>query len=311
MTTKTKTKISLLGAAVLAAVVVVSASPRRNVADAQSAPTALTVAIYAPSAAFADAGARLAYVQGLAKSIAAATGIPTTGKAYVKLGDMLGAKPDFAIVEGLCVAAKSPGTVLAVAAMGGSTSESWGLYSRGDNLAALKGKKLTYVKTGCNDAAFMDNAMLRGEVKSATYFAGLVEKLDVGTAVATVRDFKQADAVFAPDSQAKGLSKVIATGAVPTPAFVQINKNIPAATATQVQTTVLSFGAGGGIDGWRAAAQGGYGGLASRLGAKVRRPIFAVPEKVDINDQDVILVPQSATEQASVKQHFWEPPDKR
>src|SRR5262245_40739052 len=95
-------------------VALISAAPA--VSHAQTAaPAQLTVGMYAPTAAFADSGARLAYVQGLAKAIQTKTGIPTTGKAYVRLSDLLAAKPDFAIVEGLCIAAKSPGQVLATA----------------------------------------------------------------------------------------------------------------------------------------------------------------------------------------------------
>src|SRR6478752_3792384 len=76
-------------------------------------PKELTVGIYAPSVAFADSSARLSYVQGLAKAIEDKTGIKTTGKAYIRLSDLTSAKPDFAILEGLCIAAKSPGDVLA------------------------------------------------------------------------------------------------------------------------------------------------------------------------------------------------------
>jgi hypothetical protein len=305
-------RAKIIAVAVVVASVAAVAFVQQRKTGAQAEPAQLLVGLYAPSAAFPDNAARLAYVQGLAKAIQTATGIPTTGKAYTKLGDLTGAKPDFAVVDGLCVAAKSPGTVLAVAAIGGDTKQGWALWSRGDKLDALKGKKLAYVKTGCRDSDFIDNAMLRGEVKSGVWFGGLVEKVDVAAAVATVRDVKQADAVFAPASLAKGLSKVIDTGVVPTPAFVQANKAVPAATAQKVQSAVLAYAAaGGGIDGWRAAAQGGYQGLATRMGGRNKRPVMTPPDKVDINDQDVIVVPQSPTEQAGVKQHFWEPPAKR
>lgn len=310
MTRRHQLKIGLLAAIALIVAGVVMETGRRKT-GAQAAPTQLNVAIYAPSAAFADAAARLSYVQGLAKQIQTATGIPTTGKAYVRMGDLTAAKPDFAIIDGLCVAAKSPGTLLAVAKVGGGSTQAWALFSRGDKLDALAGKKLVYVKTGCRDADFMDNAMLRSEIKTAGYFSGLIDKADVAAAVATVRDFKQADAVFAPSSQAKGLTKLIDTGSVPTPGFVQINGKLPAATVKAASGAVLSFGAQGGIDGWLAASQAEYKSLAGRLGARTKRPVFAQPDRVDINDQDVIVVPQSPTEQATVKQHFWEPPAKR
>src|SRR5215468_9014019 len=65
----------------------------------------LTVAMYAPAAAFADSSARVAYIQGLAKAIQQKTGQATTGKIFVRLGDLLAAKPDFAIIDGQCLAA--------------------------------------------------------------------------------------------------------------------------------------------------------------------------------------------------------------
>ena len=66
----------------------------------------MTVAMYAPAAAFPDSSARLAYVQGLARAIQQKTGVPTSGKAFVRLGDLLAAKPDFAIIDGQCIAAR-------------------------------------------------------------------------------------------------------------------------------------------------------------------------------------------------------------
>ena len=70
---------------------------------------------------------------------------------------------------------------------------------------------------------------------------------------------------------------------------------------------MLGYGGGGGIDGWRAAAQAGYAGLGGRMGARVKRPVFVAPDIVRLDDQDVLVVPASKYEQATVKQHFWEP----
>lgn len=274
---------------------------------AQQQTEPMTVAIYAPSAAFADSSARLAYVQGLARAIQQKTGTPTTGKAFVRLGDLLAAKPDFAVIDGLCLASRSQGTLLATAAIGGEIAQPWGLYSRGgDGLAALKGKKLAYVKTGCRDGEFLDNAMLDGEVKTASFFGALVEKPDVAGAVLTVRDVKAADAVFAPAAQARGLTKVYDAGAVPNPGFVVLKPG-PQPFMDQVRDAVLGYGSGGGIDGWRAAAPAAYSGLGGRLGARPKRLIFAPPEVVRLDDPDVLVVPASRFEQAPVKQHFWEP----
>lgn len=304
----TTKKIALLAAALLLALVAV---PGRKVA-AQAAPTQLNIAIYAPSAGFADSSARLSYVQGIAKAVQQKTGIPTTGKAYASWGSLMSAKPDFAIIDGQCIAAKSPGTLLAVASIGGSTTQSWALFTRGDSLGELKGKKLAYVDTGCRDSDFLDNAMLESEVKTASYFGGLVKQSDAPGAVAAVRDYKKADAVFAPASAGRGLTKLFDTGQVPNPGFVQLNKQIPGQTANDVASAVLSYGAGvGGIDGWKGAAQNIYQSLAGRMGARSKKPIFAQPEVVRVEDQDVLVIPESSYEQAAVKQHFWVPDVKR
>jgi hypothetical protein len=272
-------------------------------AAAQNEP--LTVALYAPGAAFADSSARLAYVQGLARAIQQKTGVPVTGKAFVRLGDLLAAKPDLAVIDGQCLAAKNPGTLIATAVIGGDVSQGYGLYTRGgESLATLKGKKLAYVKTGCRDGDFLDNAMLDGEVKTDAFFGALVDKPDVAAAVLTVRDYKAADAVFAPASQARGLSRVYDAGAVPNPGFVVLR---PLANVDAVREAVVGYGSGGGIDGWRAAAPGIYATLGGRLSPRVKRLVFAAPDVVRLDDPDILTLPASRWDQATVSQHFWDP----
>ncbi len=286
------------------AVVIVSLLP--SLALAQSGES-LTVGLYAPSAAFADSSARLAYVQGIARAIGQKTGAQVSGKAYVRLGDLLAAKPDLAIIDGQCLAARPTGTLLATAVIGGDASQPWGLYTRGgDSLASLKGKKLAFVRTGCRDTDFLDNAMLDGEVKTAAFFGALVDKPDVTAAVLTVRDYKAADAVFAPAAQARGLARTYDAGPVPNPGFVAL-RSFPAPLLEQVKDAVLGYGGGGGIDGWRGAAASAYTTLGGRLGTRAKKLVFAPPEVVRIDDQDILLLPPMRFEQATVKQHFWEP----
>ncbi len=301
-------KAGLLAASAAALAFALLAAPASDV-GAQQAPGQLTVALYAPSAAFRDSAARSAYVQGLAKAIQTKTGIPTTGKAYVRYSDLKSAKPDFAIVEGQCLAVGSPGPVLATAQIGASTSQSWALFSRGDNFMALKGKKLAFMDTGCRDTDFLDNAMLDSEARVKAHFAGMVGKPDSYGAVETVRSYKQADAVFAPSSQGTGLTKIFDTGQVPNPGFVQMNKNVSGGVASNVQAAVLSYGADQAIQGWKAAAS--YAGLSGQMGARIKKPVFAVPVPVRIDDQDVLVIPQSKFEQATIRQHFWQPSERR
>jgi hypothetical protein len=274
-------------------------------AAAQPAPEGLTIAMYAPAAAFPDSSARLAYIQGLAKAVQQKTGVPTSGKIFVRLGDLTAAKPDFAVIDGQCLATHSPGQILATAVVGGETAQPWALYTRGgETLATLRGKKLAYVKTSCRDTDFLDNAMLDGEVKTGAFFGTVVDKPDVSGAVLTVRDYQAADAVFAPAAAARGLTKIYDAGPVPNPGFVAM-RPVPPAVLEGVREAVLAYGGGGGFDGWRAAAS--YQSLAARMGSRAKRPVFAAPDVVHLDDQDVLVVPASKYEQASVKQHFWAP----
>ena len=276
-------------------------------AMAQKKPSQLTVGMYAPSAAFASSAARLAYIEGLAKAIEARTGIPTTGKAFVRYKDLLGARADFAIVEGVCIASRSPGEVFAQAVIGGATSQPWGLYAQsGGELKDLEGKQLAYVATGCRDKDFVENAMLDGEVKQS-YFGKLVSRPDISGAVAAVKDYKAAQAVFAPSAAAKGLTKVFDTGSVPTPAFVVLGKGLPAAVVGDVKASVLGYGAGGGISGWRAATERTYAGLSGQLRSRDKNPVFANPDVVRLEVGEILVIPKSRFEQVAVSQHFWEP----
>jgi hypothetical protein len=292
----TSPKLILLGAALLAVALLPS--------SAQAQPAKLDVGMYAPSVAFADSTARANYVQGLAKAIQAKTGIPTTGRAYAKLADLRAAKPDFAIIEGLCLATGAPGQILATAAIGGATSQGWALFTTGASFGQLKGKKLAYLDTGCKDLDFMDNALLESEAKVKVYFSGgMVGRPETGLAVAAVREYKQAEAVFAPVTQGKGMTKAFEAGSVPNPGFVQLNKGLPAKTVTDVKDAVIAYGANLGIDGWRAAVS--YTGLAGQMGARVKKPVFARPEPVALQDTDILVPPTSKFEQTRVRHHAF------
>ncbi len=64
-------------------------------------------------------------------------------------------------------------------------------------MQALRGKKLAYVATGCNDSGFIDNAMLESEV-DPKFFGARVGEKDLTAAIADVSSYKTAQAVFAP-----------------------------------------------------------------------------------------------------------------
>jgi len=289
--------------------------PALLVASSASAQPAqkITIGIYAPSVEFGAASARVAYVQALAKAIEQNTGIKTDAQSYANVGALKKDNVDFAIIDGQCYATNMGWKLLASANIGGGTSRAWGLYtSTPGGMQALKGKKLAFIATGCNDAGFIDNAMLESEVDPA-FFGSRVGKLDLTAAVAEVASYKTAQAVFAPSSSAKGLTKVFDTGSVPTPAFVEISGKLPASVVEKVAATVTSYGGGGAITSWAKPSRDPYASLAGRLGKVTKTGVFATPEPVRIDSKDVLVEPPTTKETAmvDVRHHFVRPPGAR
>ena len=285
-----------------------------GVAGAQpAAPDKLVVGIYAPSVEFGSTQARLAYAQGLAKAIEQATGIKTEAQSYASIAALKKDNVDFAIVDGQCAATNGGWRLLAAANIGGATSRPWALFSAtGEPMQTLKGKKLAFVQTGCNDAGFIDNAMLESEV-DASFFAGRVGEKDLTGAIADVASYKTAQAVFAPVEAAKGLKKVFDTGSVPNPAFVEVAGKLAAGTSEKVAAAVVGYGAQGAIAGWAKPSAEPYRGLAAHLGKVVKAGVLASPEPVRIDAKDVLVDPPTLHDTATVtvRHHFVRPPGDR
>jgi hypothetical protein len=296
--------VAMAGAGVAAVVVSGDAQP-------DPGPQKLAVGIFTPSIEFSTSQQRLQYVQGLAKAIEGQTGIKTEAQSFASLGALKSAKVDFAIVDGQCYATNLGWKLLANAQVGGASTRAWALYSSvGGDLEGLRGKKLAYVQTGCNDKAFVDNAMLESQVAD-TFFSARVGKPDVTAAVAEVASYKGAQGVFAPVGSQKGLTKVFDTGAVPNPAFVQLG-NVPSSISDKVAAAVTGYGGGGAIASWTSASKSPYQTFAGRMQKIVMRSQFANPEPVRIDSKDVLVEPATADDPAEtdVLQHFNRPPDR-
>jgi hypothetical protein len=290
---------------ILLALAVLALSSSGAAVQAQPAPTKITIGIYAPTVEFGAAQARLAYVQGLAKA--------TEAQSYANVGALKKDNVDFAIIDGQCYASNLGWKLLASANIGGGTTRAWGLYSAtGGDMQALKGKKLAFISTGCNDAGFIDNAMLESEV-DATFFGARVGKLDLTAAIAEVASYKTAQAVFAPSSSSKGLTKIFDTGAVPNPAFVDLSGKLPAATVDKVASAVIGYGGGGAIAGWARGQKEIYTALSGRLGKVTKAGVLANPDPVRIDARDVLLDPPTLKDTAlvDVRHHFVRPPGAR
>lgn len=269
-------------------------------ATAAAQPAKLTIGIYAPTVEFGTAQARLAYVQGIARSVEQATGIKTDAQAYATVAALEKDKLDYAIVDGPCVATRTTWKVLAAATIGGATTRTWALYSSaGGSLQALRGKKLAFIAMGCSDAGFTDHAMLESEVES-TFFGARIGEKDLTGALASVTSYKTAQAVFAPVGAARGLTKIFDAGAVPTPAFVELSNARPAAITDKVLAAVLGHTGGGAIGGWTKSTREPYRAFAARLFPVRKAGIFATPEPTRIDARDVLAEPATIKRPAVV-----------
>lgn len=278
-------------------------------AHAQAAPQKITIGIYTPTVQFETAQARLAYALGLAKAIEQNTGVKTEAQVYASVAALKKDQVDFAIIDGPCYSTNLGWKLLANANIGGSTTRQWALFSSaGESMQALKGKKLAYVAMGCNDSGFVDNAMLESEV-DPSFFGSRGGEKDLTGAVASVTSYKTAQAVFAPVGSAKGLTKVFDTGAVPNPAFVQIDAKLPNTITDKVANAVIGYGGSGAINGWARASRDVYQGFASRLSPVRKAGLFASPEPVRIDAKDVLIDPPTIKDSAyvAVRHHFVRP----
>jgi hypothetical protein len=144
----------------------------------------------------------------------------------------------------------------------------------------------------------------------ARFFSAMIRKPSLASAVADVATYKGAEAVFAPAGSQKGLNLVFSGGAVPNPAFVQLNTSLPKATVSKVQAAVLGFSVSGAISGWAGGRMGIYTSLAGRMGGRTYKGIFAQPTAVRVNVGDILIQPNTLddTNLTSVDQHFANPP---
>ncbi len=119
----------------------------------------------------------------------------------------------------------------------------------------------------------------------------------------------KADAVFAPESEGRGLQKVFdVRDRVPNPAFCEVASGLSSDLVSKVKAAVLAHGAAGsGLDGWKASSAEPYRALAGRMSARVRRPVMVEPDVVHIEDQDVLVPPSLEPGLPELKSLYWQP----
>jgi hypothetical protein len=281
---------------------------------ARAADKPITIAIYAPNAPFQSGADRFSFVNRLAQQVTSAAGVPAVGKAFTRSSDLELAirnkQVEFAIIDGVYLAERGvPYPVLATATSGGDTAPRWALFSGSvDKIDQLQGKKLSIATSGPRDSDFASNALFDGELQVGKFFAGQNKAPDIAAAVAAV-SLHKADAVFAPESEGKGLKKLFdVRDRVPNAAFCEVGSALAPDLVAKVKAAVLAHGAAGpGLDGWKASSAEPYRALAGRMGARVRRPVMVEPEVVRIEDQDVLVPPSLEAAMPDLKALYWQP----
>jgi hypothetical protein len=274
----------------------------------------LTIAIYAPNAPFSSGTERFAFITRLAEQVTSAAGVPAVGKAFARATDLEAAikskQVDFAVIDGVYLAERGvPYTVLATATTGGETAPRWALFSgSAARVEELQGKRLSMASSGPRDSEFASNALFDGEVQIGRFFGGQSRAPDIVSAVQSV-SLHKADAVFAPESQGKGLKKLFdVRDRIPNPAFCEVSGGHGSELVNKVKSAVLSHGAAGpGLDGWKASGSDAYRSLAARMSSRVRRPVMVEPEIVRIEEPDVLVPPALEPGLPDLRALYWHP----
>jgi len=239
----------------------------------------VTVGVYAPSTPFDGTAARLEFANKLAAHLAGADGV---GRVYGKASDFAAAlaKGDvqLAVVDAEYLATTgAPHTALAVAVRDGDTAAPWQLVARGApaGILALRGKTVLAPITDGRHAAFVDNALLGGEL--AAGFWKIEPSPDALSAVAAV-GLGKADAAVVPSGVAlpAGVARVATLPSVSWPVLIAA-KDAPAAVVAAARDRAGSFGGSGAIGGFRASNVDAYKGLARRMKKALRQAPLIVP----------------------------------
>jgi hypothetical protein len=277
-----------------------------------SAQKKYVIAIYAPNAPFASGTDRFNFASRLAQQISSVAGVQAEGKAFARAGDLEAAikakQVDFAVIDGVYLAQRGvPYQVLAIATTGGETQPKWALFAAapGDP-KSLQGKKLALPRSGPRDDDFVGNALFNGELSVKKFFSAKSETPDLVSALEAVK-LHRADAVLAPISEGKGLSKIMEVDRVPNAAFCEVAGNTPSDVISKVKEAVIKHGAAAALDGWRSSDSGPYRALAGGMGSRSKRGMMAEPDIVKMEDLDILIPPQLEPSLPDLKSQFWMP----
>lgn len=262
-------------AAVAAVVVALFALGLAGVAAAEP----VRVGVFVPSTPFEGTGARLEFATRLARHIG---GDDAVGRVYGRASDFAAAlrkgEIDLAVADATYLAAVGGShAVLAVAVRGGDTRTTWDLVARGqiDSVLGLEGKTVLTPAIGGREAAFVNEALLGGELRPD--FLRVEVSPDVLSALAAL-GLGKADAAVVPSGLAlpAGTNRVATLPAVSWPLLIA-SPRTSADLQARAAERALTFSSSGAITGFRSATSDAYRSLARRFGRPVRRGPMALP----------------------------------
>ncbi|MBK9035676.1 MAG: hypothetical protein IPL61_31240 [Myxococcales bacterium] len=263
--------------ALVATAVIALAALALTPRDAQA--QAVTVGVYAPSTPFDGTAARLDFANKLAAHLG---GAGSVGRVYGKGSDFAAAlakgEIQLAVVDAEFLATTSAAhTALAVAVRDGDTAAAWQLVARAPatSILDLRGKTVLAPVTDGRHVAFVDNALLGGEL--AAGFWKVEASPDALSAVAAV-GLGKADAAVVPTGVALpgGVARIATLPTVSWPVLIAA-KDAPAAVVAAARERAATFGGAGAISGFRTSGVDGYRGLARRMKRVVRQVPLLVP----------------------------------
>jgi hypothetical protein len=268
--------------------------PGRALADRH-----LGVGLCLPELPFSGALARHRAAKRVAQHLSRALRRPVEGFAYLRPQDLRreirSGKLHFAVVGALFAASMPEDQILAQGRLAQSAAGVWSIFCRARReLKELKGKRLQIPRMGPETLSFVQDGVLGGKVDLRAHFR-IQWSPDLLSAEKAVM-LGHADAVLAPHSTG-GLVPVVRGYALPPPAFVLVDRQVPAGTVERARKAILSCDHGeiGAMPAWQRPDAGAYRKLAPFTGRQdinmVLAPVNGLP--LDVNDlvRDEVLLP--------------------
>lgn len=259
----------------------------------------LTVGVCMPEVAFSGALERHDAAKRVAQHLARALRRPVDGLAYLNAQDLRRdirtGTLDFAVVGPLFASTVPEEQILAQGRMSSGADGVWSILCRAkQELSTLRGKRLQIPRLGPGTLKLLQDGVLGGKLDVKSGFR-LQWSPDLLSAQLAVR-LGQADAVLAPLSS-PDLVPVLKGYPLPPPAFVLVNRQVPAATVEAAQKAILALHVGvSSIKGWGPPDVRSYRQLEAFAGRRELRMVL-IPERgipLDVHDlvRGEVLVPR-------------------